>query len=52
MYLKFCNYGNIMAMKNVAILYFDIIIFTRIHRGVGNRIPGTNTDTLLLLPTP
>ena len=30
----------------------DIIIFTRINRGVGNRIHVPNTDPLLLLPTP
>ena len=41
-----------MAMNNVVILNFDIIIFIRINRGVGNRIPVPNTDLLLLLPTP
>ena len=30
----------------------DIIIFTRINRGVGNMIHVPNTDPLLLLPTP
>ena len=33
-------------------LMFDIIIFTRINRGVGNRIHVPNTDPLPLLPTP
>ena len=30
---------------------FDIIIFKRINRGVGNRIHMPNTDPLPLLPT-
>ena len=41
-----------MAMTNVAILNFDIYIFTRINMGVGNRIHVPNNDPLLLLPTP
>ena len=41
-----------MAINNVAILNFDIIIFTRINREVGNRIHVPNTDFHLLLPTP
>ena len=47
-------------MHNVAIklwlnfgyYIFDIIIFTRINRGIGNQICVPNTDPLLLLPTP
>ena len=50
--MQFCILSNIMAMNNVAILKFDIIIFTRINRRVGNRIHVPNTDPLPLLPTP
>ena len=39
-------------MNNVAILNFDKIVFTRINRGVSNRIHVPNTDPPLLLPTP
>ena len=39
-------------MNYVAILIDDIVIFTIINRGVGNRIHVPNTDPLLILPTP
>ena len=42
-----------MAMNNLAILnYLYNYIYTRINRGVGNRIHVPNTDPRPLLPTP
>ena len=51
-YLKFCNYGNSMALKNVAILNCLYHYIYKNKQGVGNRIHVNNTDPLLLLPTP
>ena len=49
-YFKFCIWGNIMAVNNVAILNILYNYIDKNKHGVGNRIHVPNTDPLLLLP--